>query len=282
MGLAEARAHALARALVAFALLWAGPAHAFAPRPAPVEIPRPSRAWVPEGEAPSSESWQLRSRGGPGRLGNPLEPDYATKCGQIGVDGAAYGSDEEYVRGGGEPPAAQAAWREFAAQPGVRAEARWDLVTGMPHRVWTSGVQLAGAPFASPEAVEAAARDFLSQHAALLLNRETPSADDLPLLKAHRVGEVWFLVFGQRYHGLEVVDGRLDLRVRTDGSIPLFGSGWFPGVNARTTPLVQASVAGAVARAGVGFREGPDQSGGSDLAILPVPDGAHVGYRLVH
>src|SRR5262249_45044375 len=35
-------------------------------------------------------------------------------------------------------------------------------------------------------------------------------------------------------------------------------------------------------RAGVGFRDGRDQDDGSDLAILPVPDGARVGYRLAH
>jgi Zn-dependent metalloprotease len=218
--------------------------------------------------------------GGPGRLGRPLAPEYATQCGQIGVDGGRLGSDEEYVSAA--PAGTQVAWRALNDEPGVRARARWDGVTGMPHRVWTSGVRLDGSSFEEQSAVVSAARAFLRERASLLLAGESPSDDDLPLIQAHRTGDVWFLVFGQRYHGLEVVDGRVDLRVRTDGSIPVFGSGWFPGVDVRTTPLVQASVAGAVARAGVAFHEGTDESGGSDLAILPVPDGSHVGYRLVH
>jgi hypothetical protein len=246
----------------------------------PVEIPRPSRAWVPEGDVPTSESWSLRVMGGPGRVGRALVPEYATVCGQIGVDGLTVASDKDYVLA--PPSGTQAAWRALTSESGVRAQARWDGVTGLPHRAWASGLRLAGTAFDQQSAVVSAARAFLRERASLLLAGESPTDDDLPLIKAHRVGEVWFLVFGQRYHGLEVVDGRVDLRVRTDGSIPLFGSGWFPGVNARTAPLVQASVAGAVARAGIGFREGVDQAGVSDLAVLPVPDGAHLGYRLVH
>lgn len=248
--------------------------------PVPVEIPRPSRAWVPEGEQPTSESWRLRVQGGPGRLGRGIEPDYATQCGQVGVDGETAGSDEAYVAA--EPSATRLAWRELAREPGVRAEALWNPATNTPHRAWASGLGIGGGPFLSQDAVERASRAFLRERASLLLAGESPSDDDLPLLKAQRVGDVWFLVFGQRHEGLEVVDGRVDLRVRTDGSIPLFGSDWFPGVNVRSSPLVLAGVAEAVARAGVAFRDGTDQDRGSDLAILPVPDGAHVGYRLVH
>jgi Zn-dependent metalloprotease len=220
--------------------------------------------------------------GGPGRLGRSLVPEYATECGQIGVDGENVASDESYMRRDVDPPGMHAAWRALAAEPGVHAQVRWSGVTGMPHRAWATGVRLAGGPFVTQDAVASASRAFLRERASLLLAGEAPGDNDIPLIKAHRVGDVWFLVFGQRYHGLEVVDGRVDLRVRTDGSIPVFGSDWFPGVDVRTSPLVLAGVAEAVARAGIGFRDGVDTDGGSDLAILPVPDGKRVGYRLVH
>ncbi|HEV8480464.1 MAG TPA: hypothetical protein VGR66_06685 [Candidatus Eisenbacteria bacterium] len=294
MGVGKAGADAIGRIVPAALFLLAAcgaPAHAFTTARAsaasaaaavtsPVEIPRPSRAWVPQGEAPTSESWRLRVTGGPGRLGRALLPDYVTQCDQIGADGETEGSDADL--GTVAPAPMQAAWRAFTAEPGVRGDVRWNRVTGMPHRAWTSGVRLLSQPLLTQEAVESAARPFLREQSSLLLAGEDASADDLPLLKAHRVGDVWFLVFGQRWHGLEVVDGRVDLRVRVTGEVVLFGSDWFPGVSARTTPLVNATVAAAVARAGVGFRTGIDRAGGADLAILPVPDGFRVGYRLVH
>src|SRR5204863_1133167 len=145
VGIGKAGAYAVRRVFAVAGLLAAfgQPAAAFvaskaAPvgKAAPVEIPRPSRAWVPEGEPPTSESWRLRIQGGPGRLGRALEPEYSTHCGQIGVDGETVGGDDDYVAA--EPTATRLAWRALTTEPGVRAEARWNGATGAPHRAWVS------------------------------------------------------------------------------------------------------------------------------------------------
>src|SRR5262245_42437880 len=199
------RAAAIVGALIAVGAAW--PAFAFQAAPgtntAPVEIPRPSRAWAPEGEPPTPEMWKLRTMGGPGTPGRSLVPEYATACNQFGDDGF---TDAELLTN--SLPQIQTAWRGLLAVPGVRGSIQWDRRTGLPHRAWVSGLRVAGGP------IEPAARAFVREHASLILAGETASDDDLPLLKAHRVGQVWFLVFGQRWHGLEVIDGRIDLRDR--------------------------------------------------------------------
>jgi len=257
-------------------LVLAGPAQALAPARQPavvVEIPRPALAWIPEGELPTPEAFRLR----PDLV--RLAPDWSSTCGGGPVGDDSLRSDAGLVA----DLRAHAAWQELTApSSAVRGQARWDPRTGLPHRAWLSGLRLRGAPFETAQRAEAAARAFVRERAVLATAGEQPDDADLPLLKARRVGRVWFLVFGQRSRGLEVVDGRVDVRLAVTGEVVAFGSSWFAGVDIPTAPRVDRSVAEAVARAGVGFQTGADRQGASDLAILPVPAGRGVGYRLVH
>ena len=263
--------------LVPVVLLLAGASTARAATAPPsaagvVEIARPGRGWVPDGYRATPESDRLGALRAGGLA--PAEAPAAVR------PGAGFGEDLDAAAA--RRHAARAAWAEFAARPALRADVVWDARTGMPHRVRVAGLRAASRRLETAAAAEAAARDLVRREASLLTGGETPGPAEMPLVKARRVGDVWLLVFGQRYRGFEVLDGRVDVRLRVDGSVPVIGSGWCAGIDVATEPRVHRSAAEAVARVGVGFADGRDRERGSDLVVLPVPAGDGVGYRLAH
>ncbi|HEV8480463.1 MAG TPA: FlgD immunoglobulin-like domain containing protein [Candidatus Eisenbacteria bacterium] len=255
-------------------LVWAlvpAAAHAVTAPPSgePAEIPRPSRAWTPAGYNPAPEAQQLE------------------QLMRAGLAPQAVPGLTPAQRSLGEGPRdarlsnARQALAALRARPGMSAEAVWDERLGTAHRVRASGLSVGrGFDLKTAGGAEAAARAFVRDHADLLTGGEAPSPADMPLVAAHRVGALWLLVFGQRWHGLEVLDGRVDVRLRQDGSVPLFGSSWYAAASAASDqPGVQASAAMGVARASLG-RSVRDL--GSDLALLPVDGAAGIDFRLVY
>ncbi len=172
--------------------------------------------------------------------------------------------------------------RAGAAARFVRIE--WNERTGLPHRLY--GVPLPGsamAPLDDAATAGSAGRAFLAADPALWAGDERPARDDLALVKARRVGRTWFLAFQQRHRGLDVVGGRVDLRLRDDGAVLLLGADWFPGVNVDPLPRLARGVADANVRREVGFDAGRDRLVEAATRILPVPaaDGT-IAYRLAH
>jgi len=207
------------------------------------------------------------------------------------ISGSA-GGGVSGVAGETTPPASNArarhlraaiAWERLQEETSIQGVPVWSEWTGAPHRITAAGWRLPGTPsVGTVTEAEAAARDFVLAHRDLLLGGELPSTDELPLVKSRRVGETWFLVFGQRHRSLEVVDGRVDVRLRLDGTIPLVGSQWFSGVDAETSARVHRSAAEAAARAALRGDPYDGRLRGSDLAILPIPAADGPAYRLVH
>lgn len=238
---------------------------------APLEIPRPSRNWTPEGYNAVPEAKQLQTL-----VNQGLAPRAVAGLTQAQ---RSLGEGPRNVR----LSLARQALATLTSRDGVRAEATWDDHLGVAHRVRASGLRVMGFDLRDQTGAEAAARSFIRDHADLLTAGEHPIPADMPLEAAHRVGELWLLVFGQRWHGLEVMDGRVDVRIRTDGSVPVFGSSWFAGAGAASDqPGLSVGAAMNVGRAGLSSpgRQVKDQ--GADLALLPVDGEEGVGYRLVH
>jgi hypothetical protein len=237
----------------------------------PIEIPRPSRNWTPDGYKPVPEAMQLQEVV---RLG--LAPHAASGLTQAqrSLDGGPRNIRFSIAR---------QALAALTAKGDVRAEVAWDENLGVPHRVRAAGIRVTGFDLRSQAGVEAAARSFIRDHADLLTGGEHPTPADMPLEAAHRVGELWLLVFGQRWHGYDVVDGRVDVRMRTDGSIPVFGSSWFAGAGAASDqPGMSVTAAYGVGRAGLALPSRTVKDLGADLALLPVDAEEGIGFRLVH
>ena len=161
--------------------------------------------------------------------------------------------------------------------------------TGLPHRLFGPPISILadgerGVPgLNDARSVEGGARAWLFAHTALWAGDDRPRGDQLALAKAQRVGRTWFLVFQQRHEGLEVEGGRVDLRVRDDGALVLFGSDWLPGVAVDTRQArFSRGVSDARARTAVGFDSARDRALGGERVVLPWPrpDGG-LDYRLV-
>ena len=173
-----------------------------------------------------------------------------------------------------------AAWQQLAATGSW--EAAWDPATGVPSRIWGSGLPAFGA-MASPGAAEAIARQVLATHLALL----APGARlaDFVLVSNRSDGAIRTIGFVQQVSGRRVVGGQISFEFKHD-RLFVMGSQALPDV-AVTEPRVRLARAAVLARATAALRTqlalpAAQVSVLGDEVILPlVGADAVLGYRLV-
>ncbi|WP_434423053.1 DUF4215 domain-containing protein [Nannocystis pusilla] len=178
------------------------------------------------------------------------------------------------------PPAAQAAYRRFAAalDPG---DVLWDRATGVPLRLW--GLKGAAVPRAmSGRDLELrSAHDLLARHLDLLAPGS--EAADFVLVGDDLSSGIHSLGFAQHYKGRPVLGGQVSFRFK-GGQLAMIGSEALPKVQAVLTDSpVPDPVARERAREWIA-RDGSDAR--ADLVegpfILPLVDDDRVhGYREV-
>jgi MYXO-CTERM domain-containing protein len=175
------------------------------------------------------------------------------------------------------PPTA--AWRKLAATGAWRAA--WDRATGVPSRIWGSGIAAPGA-MASAAAAERVARAVLADHIALLAPGASPA--DFVLVSNRSDGDVRSVGFVQTYGGRVVVGGQISFRFKRD-RLFVIGSEALPGV--ALPPQIQTRMSGAAFRdqAAAALRRQLDLAAApvtppGDEVVLPlVGDDAVLGYR---
>jgi hypothetical protein len=174
---------------------------------------------------------------------------------------------------------ATAAWRKLAATGAWQGA--WDRATGVPSRIWGSGIAAPGASDA-PEVAAAVARMMLAEHIALLAPGSAPA--DFALISNTTDGDIRSVGFVQTYAGRAVVGGQLSFRFKRD-RLFLIGSEALPNV---AVPAAAARIAYPPLgdRAAVDLRAALGHPAaavvvGADAVILPlVGDDAVLGYRL--
>ena len=173
-------------------------------------------------------------------------------------------------------------FERFVARAGGTWEVAWDRATGVPTRIWGSGIAVAGA-IASPAIAEAAARAVLAEHIALL----APGAlvIDFELVSNVYDGNVRAVGFVQRAGGLRVVGGQVSFRFKND-RLFVIGSEALPGV-AAPAPRVRIDAALLAARATASLRaqlalpSAPASPLEPDVILPLVGDDTVLGYRVV-
>src|SRR4051812_49043883 len=108
-------------------------------------------------------------------------------------------------------PPPGAAWNKLAATGAWRAA--WDQATGVPSRIWGSGLPAPGT-MASPAVAERIARAVLAEHIALLAPGASP--DDFVLVANTSDGDIRSVGFVQRFAGRVVVGGQISFRFKRD------------------------------------------------------------------
>ncbi len=176
---------------------------------------------------------------------------------------------------------ASTAWTAFQAQAGGRWRAAYDRATGVPARIWGSGIATPGAN-ASPVAAEAYARNLLVDHVALLA--PGASAADFVLVSNHSDGEIRSIGFVQQLGGRRVVGGQVSFRFKHDRLIAI-GSEALPDVKVTVSTNRMArtrvdSNAKAALRMAVALPSAPVTEVGAEVILPLVGEDAVLGYRV--
>ena len=177
--------------------------------------------------------------------------------------------------------AATAAWQKLGATG--TWSAGWDRATGVPNRIWGSGLPAPGA-IASADVAAAFARGVLADHLALLAPGASPA--DFELVSNSYDGDIRSVGFVQRHAGRIVVGGQISFRFKRD-RLFVIGSEALPDIALPAQPRARMSRAALADRTAASLRRDlalPDAQIAlpGDEVILPlIGDDAVLGYRLV-
>jgi hypothetical protein len=177
-----------------------------------------------------------------------------------------------------DPPSATAEqrWGVFVAENQGAWEAVWNRVTGTPHRIRGRGVKIA------LKVTRANAgrlvEDFITARADLL----GVNTGDLRLLSNEKHGARWYADYQQTYQGLDVIGGRVHVRLKEDGVVTTFGADFYQDISLSTSPVLAGSGAEAQAKRDVGFDPTTDEVLSARLVVLPVERGETAIYHLAY
>jgi hypothetical protein len=173
------------------------------------------------------------------------------------------------------------AWQRFEAAAGGRWRSAWDPATGVPTRIWGSGIAAAGAN-ANPAVAERIARKTLAAHLDLL----APGAaiTDFELVANHGDRSQRSVGFVQRASGRRVVGGQVSFRFKND-RLFVIASEALPNVvfaptTARMKPQALKARATENLRIDLELPNAPVATKGDEVVLPLVADDAVLGYRL--
>ena len=180
------------------------------------------------------------------------------------------------IRWAGPP---SAAWRKLAVTGSWRAA--WDRATGVPNRIWGSGIAAPGA-MASAAVAERVARAVLADHIALLAPGASP--DDFALVSNSSDGDIRSVGFVQTYGGRPVVGGQISFRFKRDrlfviGSEALPDVALPPQIRTRMSAAVFRDQAAGALRRQLDLADAPVTEPGDEVVLPLVGDDAVLGYR---
>lgn len=182
------------------------------------------------------------------------------------------------LRWGARP---SAAWSKFTAAAGGTWRAAYDRATGVPSRIWGSGIPAPGA-VASPQIAEQLARQLLVAHLDLLA--PGTSVADFELASNHEAGGVRSVGFVQKLGARRVVGGQVSFRFKHDRLV-VIASEALPDV-AVTVPRARLERSALRARAMASLRTelalpaAPVTEPGDEVVLPLVAEDAVLGYRV--
>jgi len=150
-----------------------------------------------------------------------------------------------------------------AGLPG-RWEVRWNRLTGTPHRIVGSGLDLRPGGFAGAADVDATSRAFVAGRTALA----GVEAADLKLLAIENGARHWSALYEQTHRGIPVEGARVDFVYSESGRLVMFGSDAYRTIETAPAPALNAEAALAAGSAGLPELKVAAQP---ELRILPVP-----------
>ena len=133
------------------------------------------------------------------------------------------------------PPAKARAWARFLSDAGGSWQNLWDQDTGVPSRIYGSGIAVPGS-IAKPEVAKQHALDLLDKHIDMLA--PGTRVDDFKLVSNHLGDGIRSIGFAQYYQDMRVLGGQVSFRFKADRMF-VIGSEALPGVRA---PVAQGTL----------------------------------------
>lgn len=144
----------------------------------------------------------------------------------------------------GPNPSVAAAWQRFQQDTSGRWLVQWCAPTGTPQMVYGDGLALADWRENSLDEARRQANAQLAAHADLL----GLGASDFTETIGARMGRTWTFTFAQRFAGLPVIGGRVDVRIHMSGKLVHLGStAWPIPADFATLPTIGEAQATALA-----------------------------------
>ncbi len=155
-------------------------------------------------------------------------------------------------------------------------EAVWNPVTKTPHRIYGRGIKIAES--IGEANVADHVTDFVEANAAVL----GIDTQDLRLLSREKHGARWYTDYQQIHDGLDVIGGRVHVRLKEDGKVTAFGSDFYSDVAVSTLPSLTDGDALRRASDDTDFDSLTDEVLSSRLVVLPVVRGGRATHHLAY
>ncbi|MBD3169445.1 MAG: T9SS type A sorting domain-containing protein [candidate division Zixibacteria bacterium] len=172
------------------------------------------------------------------------------------------------------------AWRSFKNEYGEDTWVRWNVNSGTPHRVVTSGINLA--PALNEDNIEELSRRFINNHPGVF----GVNSSELRLQSAGFHGKMWHAVFKRYYNGLPVYNGLVRMSYASNGALVSFGADTYPDIDINTTPALSLENALRVVISDLPAEYANGESLQSQLIILPLQSeqefSVHLAYEIVY
>ncbi len=150
-------------------------------------------------------------------------------------------------------------WQSFVQMHG-HWSVQWNEATQTPHRAYGKAVKIDGYSFITEENVEAAARTFLSENAAMLgINPE-----ELRLVRAKKVNRRWYVTLVQMREGIEVLFSEVELRIFENGNVMAFGVDFYAYIDISLSPSISYAAAKNLSTKQLIFYAATDRSFGEE------------------
>lgn len=165
-------------------------------------------------------------------------------------------------------------WDAFLRAEGGEWQVLWDEVSGAPHRIWGSGLDLGD--LSDVDRVVGEARGLLARHQALL----GVDVQDLRLRSATWREGLLLISFQRRHQGIPVYESVVDL-IFEGGRLVSLGLDTYPELAVSTIPTFRRGAALAKAREAIpGGGFGAVTEEGGELVILPLEVDGSLSYHL--
>jgi len=160
------------------------------------------------------------------------------------------------------------AWIDFVGKYGGRWKVDWDEERGTLRALYGSSIEIFPGGLPDGELLADRLLSFVDENHALF----GIVSSDLRSIDAARHGRLWYVDFQQMAGSVPIYGGRVQFKLRSDGSLVSVSSRIFRGTGPVASPTVTLEQAEREARRYASFVEGQDHLGEARLVLYPLPE----------